>query len=126
MTFVTLDNLSIRAARIVAVKLSGKNIIVYCDSKAEYFVPFRSCGEAEEEYEDLMEKLKKVEIRGWQNPLFVLLYNQKERKQNKKEITKMEMNYNMMDDNFAMEDFWMEYGGTAQEQESHLWEPEEF
>lgn len=64
MTFVTLDNLSVRADRIIAVKLSGKNIIVYCDSKAEYCVSFRSDIEAIEEYEDLMEKLKKVEIRG--------------------------------------------------------------
>lgn len=38
----------------------------------------------------------------------------------------MEMNYNMMDDNFAMDDFWMEYGGESQEQEAQLWEPEEF
>ena len=59
MRFVTLDNQSIRADRIVAVKLSGKNVIVYCDSKAEYFIPFRSYEEAEEEYEDLMKKLEK-------------------------------------------------------------------
>lgn len=38
----------------------------------------------------------------------------------------MNNNYDLINDNFAQDDYWMTYGGESQELETQLWEAEEF
>ena len=59
MRFVPIGNLAVCAARIVAVKIFGNCVIVYCDNNADYRMGFRTGVEAQEAYEALMKELEK-------------------------------------------------------------------